>query len=69
MAGRGEDKNPCRCCPKKTWSSSTQMDWQKPAWSHTWRQMRSALALGAITKAAANAPAAVAMIVIVRMVY
>jgi hypothetical protein len=52
---------------KKTWSSSTQMDWQKPASSHTWRHMRSALALGANTKAAANAPAAVAMILIARM--
>jgi hypothetical protein len=53
---------------KKTWSSSTQMDWQKPAWSHAWRHMRSALAAGANTKAAANAPAAVVMIVIARMV-
>jgi hypothetical protein len=43
------------------------MDWQKPAWSHTWRHMRSALALGANTKAAANAPAAAVMIAIARM--
>jgi hypothetical protein len=37
------------------WSfSSTQMDLQKPASSHTWLHMRSALAVGANTKAAAN---------------
>jgi len=52
---------------KKIWSSSTQMDWQKPASSHTWRHIRSALAVGANAKALANVLAAVAMIVIPRM--
>jgi hypothetical protein len=35
--------------------------------AHTWRHMRSALARGANTKAAANAPAAAVMIAIARM--
>jgi hypothetical protein len=37
--------------------------------SHTCRHTRSALALGANAETAANAPAAVAMIVNLRMVY